>query len=213
MICVTGLGRSGTSLVMRMLHMGGCPVWVSNHVSYERTDIDIVDREMPWLNEVRGKAFKQMAPPLDPARAATMVERMGTKEEPYRWIYCRRNALDCAASHAKFQRVLGMEHRPDQLRRLMFSIHSDNASIPTMISKLRNSRVLIVDFEDIIRRPDYLSKTIAKFVGCCCTSEPLDAQKMAGEIKPRHPACYPGFLENDLAKERGETSGLEGVCV
>ena len=69
-VVVSGLPRSGTSLMMQMLHAGGIEV-VTDH--FRAADVDNprgyfefetaknIERDTSWLPQVRGKAFKMVS--------------------------------------------------------------------------------------------------------------------------------------------------------
>src|SRR6516164_9587680 len=69
-IIVSGLPRSGTSLMMQMLDKGGIPV-VTDHVRtadadnprgyYELERVKAIKRDASWLPELRGKAVKMIS--------------------------------------------------------------------------------------------------------------------------------------------------------
>lgn len=71
---VSGLPRSGTSMIMRMLDAGGMPLVVDNirkpdkdnirgYYEYERVK-KIKDGDISWLRDCRGKAVKIVSPLL-----------------------------------------------------------------------------------------------------------------------------------------------------
>src|SRR2546428_1479705 len=66
---VSGLPRSGTSMMMRMLDAGGLPVLVDNirkadddnpYGYYEFEPVKRLSSDSSWLREARGKAFKMV---------------------------------------------------------------------------------------------------------------------------------------------------------
>ena len=111
---VTGLPRSGTSMMMQMLAAGGCPILTdgvraadaSNPQGY--LEYDLVKR-LPttsnWLHLARGKALKVVASllPYLPLEAAD-----GSPNH-YRVVFMNRDWQEIAASQLRMLRDLGRE--------------------------------------------------------------------------------------------------------
>ena len=64
-VVVTGFGRCGSSLAMRMLCAGGMPVTTDNRDSFEDERVMRLPGDTRWLRECEGRALKV----LDPYRA------------------------------------------------------------------------------------------------------------------------------------------------
>src|SRR5438132_3246059 len=105
-IIVSGLPRSGTSLMMQMLDKGGVEV-VTDHVRtpdidnprgyYEFEKAKKIKEDASWLPEMRGKAFKmvsQLLYALPPT-------------EQYRIIFMERNLDEILLSQEKMLKRLG----------------------------------------------------------------------------------------------------------
>src|SRR5215510_7392515 len=99
-IIVSGLPRSGTSLMMQMLDNGGLEV-VTDHIRTADTDnpkgyyeferVKKIKRDRSWLPETRGKAFKmvsQLLYDLPPT-------------ETYRILFMERDLEETLASQEK----------------------------------------------------------------------------------------------------------------
>ncbi len=63
---VSGLPRSGTSMMMKMLEAGGMEIVADNirkadednpHGYYEYEKVKVISEDISWLKETRGKAF------------------------------------------------------------------------------------------------------------------------------------------------------------
>src|SRR6516165_1289807 len=105
-VIVSGLPRSGTSLMMQMLDHGGVPV-VTDHIRsadtdnpkgyYEFEQVKTIKRDTSWLPATRGKAFKmvsQLLYDLPPG-------------ETYRIIFMERDLDEVLLSQEKMLTRLG----------------------------------------------------------------------------------------------------------
>ena len=99
-IIVSGLPRSGTSLMMQMLDNGGVPV-VTDHIRtadtdnprgyYEFEQVKKIKEDVSWLPETRGKAFKMVSQLLYELPAS----------ERYRIIFMERDLDEMLLSQEK----------------------------------------------------------------------------------------------------------------
>lgn len=179
---VTGCTRSGTSLMMRMLMVGGIPPYhdPGSDIAYETRRVFGLPDDAGWLEDCRGMAVKLLdlhhGMPLPPAK-------------PYRFILMARDPVQQAASMRKFMRELGgmqidAESDPEVAR----SIQRDQKTIERHIRQ--RGPVLKVRFEDVFGDPKGTAARVARF----CDDE-LDAEVMAGVVCDRPPECFPGLLE------------------
>src|ERR1700730_18485992 len=91
-IIVSGLPRSGTSLMMQMLDRGGVEVVTDNLRTadtdnpkgyYEFEQVKTIKRDTTWLPATRGKAFKMVSqllyhlPPVETYRVIFMERGLG----------------------------------------------------------------------------------------------------------------------------------------
>src|SRR5689334_6667350 len=110
-VIVSGLPRSGTSLMMQMLHGGGVEV-VTDHVRtadtdnprgyYEYEQVKKVKQDASWLPATRGKSFKmvsQLLYDLPPG-------------ERYRIIFMERDLDEVLVSQEKMLQRLGRPAAP-----------------------------------------------------------------------------------------------------
>jgi hypothetical protein len=59
---VAGIPRSGTSMMMRMLHAGGMPIFAGNLLSYETDMVQKLPHRWQWLKACEGKVVKILDP-------------------------------------------------------------------------------------------------------------------------------------------------------
>lgn len=174
-VVVSGFGRCGSTLLMRMLDAGGVPIHAANPVSYETPNVLTPEG---WLR-VDGAAkglFPYLPPPNLPRPAAT--------------IWLDRNLREQTRSHAKMSRLF--LRRPltrAQRRAWTLSLRRDR---PKALRQLRSvGRVLQTSFEDLLEFPRNTSTTIAEFLRL-----DLDVEAMASIVDPRSARCTP-----DLRRE------------
>ncbi len=180
LVIVSGIPRSGTSLLMQMLSAGGLPVVddderkedVDNPRGYcELARVRTLNREddQSWLADCRGKGLKIISPLL--------------RELPltlnYKVIFVLRNIDEILASQRKM-----LEHRnepcddtADSRMRTYFEDHVRIAH--SYLKHTRNFQALFVDYGDVIRDPTRNAAVINAFV-----SARLDEAAMAEAVEP-----------------------------
>ena len=173
---VSGLPRSGTSMMMQMLKAGGIDV-VTDKVRkadednprgyFELEHVKKLKEDNAWLAECRGKAVKVISLLLFDLPPAYN----------YRLIFMQRNMEEVLAS----QRVM-LERRgekgdgisDDEMAR-KFEKHLKQAE--DWISKQTNIDVLYVKYNEVIKNPLHYSEIVNKFL-----SEMLNQRNMAEAI-------------------------------
>lgn len=182
-IIVCGLGRCGTSLVMKMLHAGGMPVFAESSASFEHSYLRD-PREFALVEpQLQGKAAKI----LDPHRW-TWPEKINA-----RFIWIDRNYHQQALSQVKLLRdMFAAEIPAGAVAGIERQLPSDCAKSMAVIN--RGISVLRINFEWILRNP----LEVALLIGC--EFECLSVPKMADCVIPRSPRCAVGLsIELDAA--------------
>jgi hypothetical protein len=165
---VTGLGRSGTTAMMRALHAGGMDPKCSNFDSYEWLAVNEVLHRDParFAAECEGKAVKVLDPQLHPIPPCGDLAL----------IWMRRNFREQAKSIRKFWRVLnGIQVSRREIPRVVKSLKSDTGS--GLFAAARVGRVVEVRFEDLLMWPHTVCSDVVRHLGL-----PLDVPAMAAEI-------------------------------
>ena len=112
---VSGLPRTGTSMMMQMLAAGGCkiladtlrPPDASNpHGYFEFEPVKRLPLDSSWLPQARGQAVKVVAPLL---RYLPLAAGDGSPLE-YRVVFMRREWDEVAASQSRMLENLGLAH-------------------------------------------------------------------------------------------------------
>jgi len=175
-IVVSGLPRSGTSLMMRMLQAGGVPVLTDgvraadadNPFGYfEFAPVRLVARDADWLAAARGKAVKVISPLLD---------RL-PRDHAYQVLFMRRDLDAILASQARMLERRG-ETGPDPQRlKAEFASHLEQTH--HLLAGNPAFAVHVVDFSRLLETPAPLVRGIGRFLG-----RPLDEPAMRACIDP-----------------------------
>jgi hypothetical protein len=149
-IVVSGLPRSGTSLMMQMLEAGGIAV-VTDHERVPDADnprgyreferVKKIKQDASWLPEIRGKAVKmvsQLLYDLPPT-------------EHYRVLFMDRDLDEVLASQEKMLARLGQAAAPRQEMARAFTLHL--ARLRSWLADQPHLRVLAVRYADLIAHP------------------------------------------------------------
>lgn len=186
-ICVTGSSRSGTSLVMRMLHRGGVPVVADEWTSYEDQRANWLPQEHAWLAECVGKAVKI----LEPLKAQPPMSYA------YDFVFMTRNPVEQAKSQLKFLRHgMGLhfvDTGPQAVRTMANGLIRDTPLMLAMLNDYPQSRMLRLTFEHLIANPGTAAIELQAWLRV-----PFNAQRAVQCVVPRGPKCYPDFLENEI---------------
>lgn len=173
---VSGLPRSGTSMLMRMLEAGGIPA-VSDGVRRPDVDnpkgyfeIEAVKRlpdDAAWLEAARGKAVKVVSALLDKLPA----------QHDYRVIFLDRDLREVLESQRQMliRRGEPSDRVSDESMGGMFQKHI--ASVLARARSRAEMRLLMVRHGDVVLAPAAAARTLDDFLG-----GGLDVDAMAGAV-------------------------------
>ena len=174
---VSGLPRSGTSMMMAMLEAGGMELVVDNQRKadednpkgyYELEIVKELEKDTTWLAESGNKAVKVIS----------MLLYQLPKEFNYKIIFMQRLLDEILASQKKMLERRG-EPLPDKAADLMmknkFDVHLRKTH--TFIEKQENMDALYVRYREIINHPLENAEKINRFLG-----GHLDVNNMAGIV-------------------------------
>jgi predicted AlkP superfamily phosphohydrolase/phosphomutase/tetratricopeptide (TPR) repeat protein len=176
-IVVSGLPRSGTSMMMQMLAAGGLPLLAdderraddSNPRGYfEYAKTRRLHSENDWLDEAQGRVIKVVAP-LIPSLP---------QDARYRVILMEREIDEIIGSQRAMLARLGREGGKldvTQLRRVL----GRQLEQACQVLKAHSIPTLRVDYGDALERPAATAKDLAAFLGLN-----LDQQAMRHAIEP-----------------------------
>jgi hypothetical protein len=179
-VVVSGLPRSGTSMMMQMLQAGGLEILTdavrlpdaSNPKGYlEFEAVKNLDKGRPpaWLGQARGKAVKIVS---------SLVTCL-PKTYNYQVIFMRRDLDEVIASQNKMlvDRGTPPDFTQDQQVRALYATHVEDT-----LRFLRGRRLvstLVVDYTQALSSPRETAQRVVKFLG---TS--LDVDRMAAAADP-----------------------------
>ena len=167
---VSGLPRSGTSLVMQMLGAGGLSLLVDGSRAadehnprgyFEYAPVRSIERDASFVKQAIGRAVKVVHP----------LVRHLPSDLTYRVVWLRRSVAGMAASQAA---MLG--EAPPEAVLLSRALRR----LETWCEVTPHVEALRVSFDDLLRDPTPRAAAIARFLG-----GGLDLGAMAGVVDPR----------------------------
>lgn len=173
-IVITGLPRSGTSMLMQMCSAGGVHILTDNYRKkdtnnpkgyHELEKVKKLKEDISWLPEAKGKAVKIVSPLL----------MYLPDSYSYKAIFIQRNLQEVLASQREMVRRLGTEESPganDQ--ELEVHYHNHLNKIYNWLEQKNNFETIFIRHRDILTDPVQSSRQIESFLGL-----DLDAQAMA----------------------------------
>jgi hypothetical protein len=173
---VSGLPRSGTSLMMSMLQAGGMELLVDGIRTadednpkgyYEFERVKQIDDDQAWLEDAKGKAVKMIG---------ELLRRLPPTYD-YKVIFMRREMEEILASQREMlvRRGEPTDRVKDEDMARMFDRHLDQ--IEAWIAERPNVDVLYVSYNDLLAEPEPLVREVAGFLGGT-----LDVEAMTGVI-------------------------------
>jgi hypothetical protein len=175
-VIVSGLPRSGTSLMCQMLDNGGIEVVTDGIRSpdtdnprgyYELEKVKKIKQDATWLSETRGKAFKMVSQLLYDLPAT----------ERYRVIFMQRDFDEMLASQEKMLERLGRPAAPRDQIRPNFIAHLDR--LMSWLAGQPHIALLKVDYRDLVERPSEMARAVSDFLG-----GRADVSRMAASVDP-----------------------------
>lgn len=176
-ILVSGLGRCGTSLVMKMLDVAGIPVFAEYGVSYEHPALSVGAKMERFLPLIGTSAAKILDPQL-----LIWPERVNASV-----IWLDRNPREQAKSQLKFLRLLGVTIPGGARRGIEGSIKRDVPICLRLYGRL-GVRLMRFHFEDILHDPLRTAARMALFI-----EREADHHAMARVVIKRNPQCATGL--------------------
>ena len=175
-IIVSGLPRSGTSLMMQMLDNGGVTVVTDNVRTadtdnprgyYEFEQVKKIKEDVSWLPATRGKAFKMVS---------QLLYELPPNEK-YRVIFMERDLDEMIRSQEKMLARLGKPAAPAEAIKQHFTRHLEK--LRAWLAEQRNFEVLYVQYKEVVEHPAEQAAHIAGFL-----QANADAGAMAGTVDP-----------------------------
>jgi hypothetical protein len=177
-IIVSGLPRSGTSLMMQMLQAGGLEILSDGnrqadsdnpkgYLEYE--PVKALRRDNSWLKMAQGKAVKvisSLLPYLHP-------------DLSYRIIFMKRPLAEVISSQQKMLERLGQREDPGSFATLEKMLARQSAETERWLQDRQHMAVLAVRYRDIVRHPQDTALTVSRFLDL-----PLDLTAMCRVVDP-----------------------------
>jgi hypothetical protein len=175
-IIVSGLPRSGTSLMMQMLDKGGVTV-VTDNIRTADTDnprgycefekVKKIKEDAAWLPDTRGKAFKMVSQLLYDLPAG----------ERYRIIFMERDFDEMLRSQEKMLERLGRTAAPREAMKRAYALHLER--LRQWLRQQENLEVLYVSYNELVERPEGQAARVGAFLG-----GKANVEQMASTVDP-----------------------------
>jgi hypothetical protein len=178
-VVVSGLPRSGTSMMMSMLRAGGVPILTDNirradednpQGYYEFELVRQLEHDTSWLDDAVGKAVKvisQLVPQLPP-------------EYEYRIVFMLRNMAEILASQRQMLIRRGRQANAVTDEALAQVFYRHLVEVRQWIEAQPNMHVLYVHYGDVLSQPVEQAQRVDRFLGGV-----LSVPAMAGVVDER----------------------------
>jgi hypothetical protein len=161
---VTGLPRSGTSMMMRMLEAGGLPVLTDEvrtadednpegYYEYER--VKQIEGDQAWLDHAQGQSVKMVS---------ALLEHLPPGYR-YKVVFMQRDMDEILASQHKMLEHLGESRGEvdDVTMARLFQQHL--VKVTTWLEKQPNMDVLYVSYNEVLTDPRAQAERLNSFFG------------------------------------------------
>ena len=175
-VIVSGLPRSGTSLMCQMLDNGAIEV-VTDSIRtadtdnprgyYELEKVKQIKQDATWLPETRGKAFKMVSQLLYDLPAT----------EHYRVIFMLRDMDEMLDSQEKMLVRLGRTPAPREKIRPSFIAHLER--LQRDMAERKFIKILRVEYSALVAQPTEMATEVHNFLG-----GRGDVERMAASVDP-----------------------------
>jgi hypothetical protein len=172
---VSGLPRSGTSLMMKMLEAGGIEPVTDNIRGadldnpkgyYEFERVKTIAEDSSWLPGTRGKVFKMVS----------ILLRNLPPNHRFKVIFVRREMGEVLASQSKMLEHMGKASGPrDEQMATLFTNHL--AEIEKWLTQRPEIEVLYVSYNDLVQNPSAVVERIKTFL-----NRPLNVDAMIATV-------------------------------
>ena len=175
---VSGLPRSGTSLLMQMLKVGGIPVVTDDKRPadadnskgyYEFEPVKKLEKYNSWLADAEGKSLKVIS----------LLLRSLPDNYQYKVIFMTRNMSQILASQQAMLKNRNAENNSidDAIMAKHFEAHIEITK--KWLQEASNVDVIYINYEDLLSAPDESINMIINFLEI-----PLDIKAMISIITP-----------------------------
>ncbi len=173
---VSGLPRSGTSMMMKMLHEGGMPVLIDDVRKadtdnpkgyYEFEQVKQLEHNQDWLIDAQGKAVKIIS---------ALLKHL-PPDYTYQVIFMQRAIEEILASQR--QMLIRREEPTDRVsdNKMGDLFRQHLRQVKAWLRNRPHIEVLYVDYHTVLEHPEEQAKRINQFL-----ANHLDEQKMAAIV-------------------------------
>ncbi len=175
---VSGLPRSGTSMMMKMLEAGGMEVLTDNIRSadednpegyYEFERVKQTEHDKAWFRDARGKVVKVIA---------ALLKHLPPTYN-YKVVFMRRSIEEVLASQREMLVRRGEPTDAISDERMGELFHKHVARVQAWIEKQPNLEVIYVDYRHTLDNPQEEAERIKGFLGST-----LDVEEMVAVVDP-----------------------------
>lgn len=176
-IIVSGLPRSGTSLMMQMLDQGGVEVMTDQIRTadsdnprgyFEFEAVKEIQQDASWLPQSRGKVFKMIS----------LLLYQLPRTETYRILFMERDLEEVLQSQETMLQRLGRPAAPRNQMRDSFKVHLEN--LESWLKGRPEMSICKIGYQELVAHPRQQAQRVMEFL-----ERPLDLDKMAAAIDPK----------------------------
>ncbi|MBN1953942.1 MAG: sulfotransferase [Anaerolineae bacterium] len=176
---VSGLPRSGTSMMMRVLEAGGMQL-LTDRVRkadpdnprgyYEFEPVKRIKRDTSWLKDAQGRAVKMVS---------VLLKHL-PPDYQYRLVFMRREMEEILASQR--QMLVRRGEPTDRIgdEQMADLFHKHLQQIETWLAEQPNIEVLYVSYNEIVEQPAEQLRRVNQFLGGA-----LDLERMVKVVEPK----------------------------
>src|SRR5512146_1150738 len=174
---VSGIPRSGTSLMMQMMAAGGMPVLTDGQRSadannprgyFELESVKALGKNQDIVGQAEGKVVKVISSLLPSL----------PKQFQYRVIFMCRPLEEVVSSQNRMLERLGMEVPPTPTAAVIAAFQEHLKKTKSWLSQQPNFEVLYVDYPAVLQTPEEHARKICSFLG-----RVLDVSAMISQIE------------------------------
>lgn len=175
---VSGLPRSGTSMMMRMLQAGGLPAVVDHQRKADADNpggylefepVKALGEDHAWVDDARGKAVKVIYKLVYDLPAHL----------PYRVIFLERDLAEVLASQEAMLARMGRAAGPVGREGMAALFEAEMRAFRQWAAGQRHLKLLYIDYASIVADPLNAARRIEGFLGAG-----VDTHAMAGTVDP-----------------------------
>lgn len=176
---VSGMPRSGTSMMMRMLDEGGLPAFSDRlrtadddnpNGYYEYEPVKELPTNKDWVPQARGHAVKVIY---------KLVYELPT-DTPYRIVFMAREISEVMASQNRMLERSGVTPSAAETEQFAAFFRADLAKFKTWVAQQPNIDILYIDYHRVLGDTAAAASEIAAFLG----RADFDINAMAAVVNP-----------------------------